>query len=328
MNRRLLHYCCLTSSLLVLHLSTPLIHADTPESLVAAMDVPTNSVLAASFTVLANAEAAKVRTNWGVSNPFVGSNFFALSSGRAADPGDPGFTSPTPGTAFGPVSANPVAGEVVCGGLVEPGTAYDLTELELKLQAPTNAIGFKLKFNFLTADYPENVCSLYSDRFLIRLTASDFKGNIAFDSQTNPVSLNTASFPVTSGGELVGTGMDGGVGAAIGWQTVYAPVTPGETISLRFTIFDTGDTLGDSVALIDAFEWFEFAPVPASIHHAVEIVWPSQPDKNYQVEWTPVVNSNVWTALGPAVPGTGTNNSAFDSTRYATNRFYRVRLAP
>jgi len=324
------HFCfrILPSIFAVLAFSTSAAQADTALSLAEAMDVPSNSIVSASFNVLANSEAAKARTNWGVSNPFVGTNFMVLSSGKAADQGDAGYANPTPGTAFGIISPNPVAGQVVCGGIAEPGNAYDLTELQLQLQVPTNAVAFKLKFNFFSADYPENVCSFYSDRFLIRLTSSGVNGNIAFDSLNNPVSLNTAVFPVTSGGELVGTGMDGGVGAAIGWQTVTANVTPGETITLRFTIFDTGDALGDSVAVIDAFEWFPLETVSAGIYHAVEIVWPSKLGQNYQVDWSPVVNSNDWSALGPVVPGTGTNNSVFDSTRYATNRFYRVRLAP
>jgi len=328
MNKRFIQSNSLQTGLFVLAFSTCATYADTAESLAEAMDVPTNSIVGASFSVIASTNAAKVRNNWGVSNPFAGTTFVVLSSGKAADPGDAGYSPPTPGTSFGTSTANPVAGEVVCGGLVEPPNAYDLTELELKLQAPTNAIGFKLKFNFFSADYPENICSAYSDRFRIVLTSSGLNGNIAFDSLTNPVSLNTSFFAVTNGGDLVGTGMEGGVGAAIGWQTAWAPVNPGETISLRFTIFDTGDSIGDSVAVIDAFEWFGLVTAQASIHRAVEIEWPSELNKNYQVEWSPVVNSNDWSALGAVVPGTGTNISVFDSTRHATNRFYRVRETP
>jgi hypothetical protein len=45
------------------------------------------------------------------------------------------------------------------------------------------------------------------------------------------------------------------LGGGTGWFTVRGNVEPGETIELRFVIWDTGDHLYDSVALIDAFEW-------------------------------------------------------------------------
>jgi len=316
-------------------LMVPAAFADTAQSLAEAMDVPTNDIVSASFTVLAHADAAKVRANWGVTSPFSGTNLAALSSGRAATLSHPGYVAPSPGTTFGTSTGSPVAGQTNCGGsVVEGSTAYDYTELELVLQAPTNAAGFRLTFNFFSADYPEWVCSQFNDRFLLRLTSAAFDGNIAFDTNGFVVSLNTASFPVTSGGELVGTGMDGGVGAAIGWQTAEAPVFNGETFTLRFIIYDGGDGAGDSVAVIDSFEWIEgtnepvLVTVPTTIHHAVELLWSTEAGKNYQVEWASALDTNLWTALGPVVAGTGTNHSAFDSTRFDTNRFYRVRQLP
>jgi hypothetical protein len=74
--------------------------------------------------------------------------------------------------------------------------------------------------------------------------------------------------------ELVGTGFDllgvpppqfgdepGGceagdqVGGGTGWLTMSGNVTPGETATLRFVIWDTGDEYYDSVVLLDAWEW-------------------------------------------------------------------------
>ena len=305
------------------------LRADPAADLSAAMDVPSTSVASASYTFLANSEAAKVRATWGVSIPFSGTNFAVLSSGKAAALVDPGYTAPTPGTSFGTTGVNPAAGETSCGIQSESATIYDPTELELVLNVPTNAIGFRLKFNFFTAEYPEWICSSQNDRFMIRLTSKALNGNLAYDSKTNQVSVNTAFFAVTNGGELQGTGMDGGVGAAIGWQNVQAAVTPGETITLKFLIFDGVDGTGDSVAVIDGFEWLVPGPVfSALIYPAVEIAWPSQSNKSYQVESAPVVDTNKWSNFGPVVIGNGSTNYMFDSTRGNPSKFYRVRELP
>ena len=119
--------------------------------------------------------------------------------------------------------------------------------------------------------------------------------NISFDAKGNPVSVNNGFFDrctpdittgcmglvrsesVCAGGpdELAGTGfglptepdplleMDapgcgGGVrtqGGATGWLSSQAPVEPGETFTLDFLIWDTGDGNLDSTVLVDNFQW-------------------------------------------------------------------------
>ena len=65
-------------------------------------------------------------------------------------------------------------------------------------------------------------------------------------------------------GELAGTGFElaaagcepgDSVGGATGWLRASGNVVPGETITLRFVLFDVGDGLFDSVLLADGFEW-------------------------------------------------------------------------
>jgi hypothetical protein len=86
-------------------------------------------------------------------------------------------------------------------------------------------------------------------------------GNISFDSQTNPVSVNIAFFDVCAGcalgtGELSQTGFDTWDDAgATSWLVTTAPVTGGQEYTLRFAIWDTGDNAWDSTVLIDGFEW-------------------------------------------------------------------------
>lgn len=321
-------------SLLVLLNGIRPLYADTATDLAYAMDVPTNSLVSATFPVLADATAAKVRTNWGVSSPFVGTNFTVLSTGRAAALGMTGYVDPEPGTAFANSGTNPAAGQLTCGG-VETANGFDYTALQLTLNVPTNADGFTLKFNFFSAEYPESVCVSYNDRFMILLTSAATNGDIATDSRGNRVSVNTAFFAVTNGGDLTGTGMDipgnsGLMGAAIGWQTLHSPLLhPGETITLKFLIFDAGDHGNDSVAVIDAFAWHPVTSPAASIYRAVEIGWPSASNRNYQVEYSGNVNAPVWSSLGSVVPGNGSTNYIFDTTRGVnTNRFYRIREMP
>ena len=88
--------------------------------------------------------------------------------------------------------------------------------------------------------------------------AGAINGNISFDSQTNPVSVNIALFEVCEGcalgtDELIGTGFDtlgGGVGdsGATGWLVSTAPID-------RFAIWDTTDANFDSTVIIDNFQW-------------------------------------------------------------------------
>ncbi|MEI7899015.1 MAG: choice-of-anchor L domain-containing protein [bacterium] len=305
-----------------------MLHADTATNLAYAMDVPSYSLVSARFTYLASELAARVRSDWGVSLPFVGSSLTVMATGPASDTYDPNYTPPFHGFAFANSGPNPVAGQTN-GVCIEPALGLDYTELELVLNVPTNAYAFSLKFNFFSAEYPAYTNSIYNDRFMIRLTSQAFDGNVAFDSLGHAVSANTAYFAVTNGAELVGTGYDDAGAAAIGWQTVLRTVTPGETITLKFLIFDVSDRIDDSAAVIDAFQWInQPVPVLVSIFHAVEISWPSEINQNYQVEWTQELTQNVWSNLGSVVSGSGTTNSVFDSTRDATHKFYRVLTAP
>jgi hypothetical protein len=118
-------------------------------------------------------------------------------------------------------------------------------------------------------------------------TGSSF-GNISFDSNNNPVSVNLGYFDVcdsttpnrfassckSSGGtcpplpspycplgvgDLAGTGFDvwstDGPAGATRWLKTQAPVTPGSTITIRFAMWDAGNALYDSTVLVDNFQW-------------------------------------------------------------------------
>jgi len=102
------------------------------------------------------------------------------------------------------------------------------------------------------------------------LESQTYTGNVSFDAMGRPVTVNVGFFTVCAPGseppgkpgmactgdaELGGTGYNGGAGGGTGWLTTTAPVTPGETIKLRFIIFDEVDSSYDSQVLIDNFRW-------------------------------------------------------------------------
>lgn len=62
----------------------------------------------------------------------------------------------------------------------------------------------------------------------------------------------------------------------------------------------------------------------AAIYRAVEITFPSESGQYYQLQYTEDLNSDNWSDVGAHMLGTGGTMSAFDTTRHANQRFYRV----
>ena len=200
-----------------------------------------------------------------------GAAMLALSSGTARAPSDPGYQDVagydkgyTSGTPAGYPKESPA-----CPG-VHTGEAHDGAALELTIRVPTNAKSFSLQENFFTYEFPDYICSTYNDFYVATLspqvpTLPD--GNIAFDQQGNPISVNNSllqvcsprvangkTFPCPLGpSSLQGTGFD--ESAATGWLQTTAPVKPGDTITLRLVIWDSGDGALDSTVLVDKFAW-------------------------------------------------------------------------
>jgi hypothetical protein len=160
--------------------------------------------------------------------------------------------------------------------------------LDLKVRAPKNATGYKYFFKFHSFEFPEWVCTSYNDQFIALVNpapAGSINGNISFDSGNNPVSVNVAFFDVcdpsgklnyaslcfsgcpptpnpycpAGAGELSGTGFDSwapaGDAGGTTWLQTQAPITGGDEFTIRFAIWDTGDSALDSTAVIDGFQW-------------------------------------------------------------------------
>lgn len=201
-----------------------------------------------------------------------GKRLLALSSGTARQPTDPGYQS-VGGYNASTTSPQPPGFPIdtpACPGVTTGGNANDPGAIELKIRVPTNAKSFKFLFNFYTYEFPSFICSSFNDFFVALQNPAPpnaKQGNISFDSQGNPVSVNNGFLevckPQTAGGktfpcslgesELQGTGFEGH--AATGWLETTSPVTPGSEITLRFMAYDVGDHILDSTVLLDKFQF-------------------------------------------------------------------------
>jgi hypothetical protein len=210
-------------------------------------------------------------SQFGVMTPRLGGAMLAMSSGHARPMGHPeqcgSLTCSL--TGMGQAPSGFPQGVPNCPG---SQNINDDIGLELTLRAPKNAKGYQFDFDFYSFEFPEWVCTSYNDQFIALVTPppmGSINGNITFDSMNNPVSVNIAffdvctyngaypQFPCSLGpGELSGTGFDVWNDAgATSWLVSQAPVTGGELVSIRFAIWDTGDSAWDSTVLIDNFRW-------------------------------------------------------------------------
>jgi hypothetical protein len=228
-----------------------------------------------------------------VVKPREGSRLGVLSSGYAREyngtAGSAPFGGEFPiGQAWSTNSTLPAGFPKPATGCVVDNEVNDLINLKLTLKAPPNVSGIKFDFNFYSSEWPAYICTNFNDGFIAYLTAKGFNNgkadNVSFDKDNNPVSVNNGFFdrctPNTTTGcmgmstgtsscpggesELAGTGFFnrgsycGGQstgGGATGWLTSQAPVQAGETFTLEFMVWDTGDQILDSSVLIDNFTW-------------------------------------------------------------------------
>jgi len=81
--------------------------------------------------------------------------------------------------------------------------------------------------------------------------------------------------------------------------------------------------------LSDAFATSAVAATAGPELHAftaIELSWASETNKVYQVQCAPSIEKARWENVGPAVKGTGSVLSIFDSTRRHSQTFYRVAV--
>lgn len=195
--------------------------------------------------------------------PRLGSSMLSLSTGAARTTAQPDSCTTQSCAGSGPGLA-PTGFPQNVPGCAGGSDIYDDIALELRLKAPANAKGYSFDFKFYSFEYPEWICTSFNDQFVALVEPAPegaINGNIAFDSQTNPVSVNIAFFDVCDGcplgtADLAGTGFDTLDDAgATDWLRTQAPILGGEEFTIKFLLWDTGDADFDSTVLIDNFRW-------------------------------------------------------------------------
>ena len=78
---------------------------------------------------------------------------------------------------------------------------------------------------------------------------------------TGTEQLANTGFDDPAPGDCDGSSLKGG---ATGWLVTTGNVIPGETITLRIAIWDTGDHGYDSLAIVDGFQWSEDVTTPGT----------------------------------------------------------------
>ena len=195
--------------------------------------------------------------------PQFGNSMLALSTGAARSSSQADACG-TESCTFNSAGTPPAGFPQDVPGCDGASDINDDIALSLSLRAPINATGYSFDFMFYSFEYPEWVCTDFNDQFVALVDpppTGSINGNIAFDSLTNPVSVNIAFFDVCEGcpagtTALAGTGFDAWNDAgATTWLRTQAPVEGGSEFTIRFTIWDTGDSAFDSTVLIDNFQW-------------------------------------------------------------------------
>lgn len=234
-----------------------------------------------------------ILTDFGPNNPpEEGKALLAISSGTARKKGDPEYVHRNfDKNYFSNAPFGFPKESATCPG-VKTASPHDATGIEIEFVAPTNAQGFSFDFDFFTFEWPQFICTTYNDFFVANLTydtnlsfpKGQTDGNISFDANKNPISVNNAFLDVCAcpngppcnappvnpkkmfdcvAGKTIVTGTDfaaddgnpGYTNGATGWLRTSAPINPGKKFTIRLVTYDSSDGSVDSLTLIDNWKW-------------------------------------------------------------------------
>ncbi len=151
-------------------------------------------------------DAMRNQSNDPLITPRFGDTFLVLSSGAADDTAGSvtandecfGTTMKSLPPVYANAHDNIMESNAKC---TSAQTVNDPVHLHVQMRAPESAKGFSFDFRFFTREYPHYICTPYNDFFLALLTdengapIGDTKdGNISFDEEGNPISVNNAFF--------------------------------------------------------------------------------------------------------------------------------------
>lgn len=208
------------------------------------------SLTLSSGTGTAAPASHAIRSTFGPGNsPRAGAAMVVLSTGAAAVPGqtNPPFVAFQPGLDTGTQSAAPADWLAANGGIFPnaPGcpaasssTAYNPVMLTLRIRVPSAVHSFRLNASFLSAEYPEYVCSAFNDLFVVLLD-SGFTG-----APANPADKNIASYATSGNVYPVGTNL------AFGNTGLFTQCVNGSTGCAAGAIAGTTNTCASTSGLI------------------------------------------------------------------------------
>jgi hypothetical protein len=164
-------------------------------------------------------------------------------------------------------------------GCAQDNKVNDMIDVKLVLKAPPNATGFRFDFDFYSSEWPNFVCSNFNDAFIAYLTSRAVTNNISFDSNGDPIAVNTNFFnrctPNTPVGCLSTTYMSGYDGPPINTSTCSSG--PSELMGTGFgdTLDTQCDTTNVSATLGGATGWLTTqAPIGSGEEFTLEfMIW-------------------------------------------------------
>ncbi|WAS93516.1 hypothetical protein [Nannocystis punicea] len=148
------------------------------------------------------------------------------------------------------------------------GVAHDVFYMSFDLEVPQGTHGYLLDFVYFTEEWPNYVDATVNDMLIVWSTSETFTGNVTFiDGQPLTVTALDPYMTILPGDPLLaGTGFPGdSEGAATGWYTAKGSAAPGESFTLAISVFDLGDTVWDTVGIIDKFRWDCMGCVPNEV---------------------------------------------------------------
>jgi hypothetical protein len=260
---------------------------------------------------LGDARQVWLPERFGAATPREGSRVVVLSTGVARDARDRDYTAgcdvfgaAMDGSGQWSSGTAPPAGfprdssECPQQNVSKDALAYDDVGFELTLRAPDNARAVAFDSIFYTHEYPDFVCSLYNDFFVVLMDPAPSQlddGNVLFDIDGQPIGVNSGFLQVCQQSDrsaredlacalgtelLAGTGYDTREsscpklppgeedvgGAATGWlhTEVPIPVRAGESFKLRFVLWDSGDPWLDSTVVLDNLKFVTMSSGPGT----------------------------------------------------------------
>lgn len=132
-------------------------------------------------------------------------------------------------------------------------SVWDYAELRIGLTVPESTYGLAFDFAFLSVEWPSFVGGGYNDMFVAWIESERWTGNISFDDDGNPITVNAGFLDYQASAELEGFAMQGHGGTR--WLTTDMGLVPGESIELVLAVLDLSDGSYDSAVLLDRFRW-------------------------------------------------------------------------